>query len=163
MSLLGLCHLLRDWNYFLKPPPTVHLLQDKGYKNSFGKASPIKRILGQGSWKWESNAPQSFQLLACQGIRTKLVLLKGLNNQSTLMTQVIKNWRGSLVKELERGMKYITIFPGPLGNKSTKKVHKNMKRKIKETGSGYQMHRNPSKSWHMNLAHPFSKVRTTKD
>ena len=60
-------------------------------------------------------------------------------------------------------MKYITIFPGPLGNKSTKKVHKNMKRKINETGSGYQMHRNPSKSWHMNLAHPFSKVRTTKD
>ena len=25
-------------------------------------------------------------------------------------------------------MKYITIFPGPLGNKSTKKEHKNMKK-----------------------------------
>ena len=37
-----------------------------------------------------------------------------------------------------------------------------MKRKIKETGSGYQMQRNPSKSWHMNLAHPFSKVPANK-
>ena len=57
--------------------------------------------------------------------------------------------------EEERGITCIIILPGPRGIKNNKKIE-NIKRKIKETGSGCQMHRNPSNSWHAKESEPSS-------
>ena len=51
------------------------------------------------------------------------------------------------------------ILTGPNGNKNTVKWYRNIKRKIKKTESGYQMHRNPSKKWHI----PYQRCKQTRD